>query len=172
MIEITCTGCKKKLKAPLEAAGKKGRCSECGSIFEVPSAAGGDNIAESSPAGPGEAFGAENTEKILEALRNLDEVRRSKSIKGDIDQPLALKFQALMQGAMYPKDISREIGNMLKKESGKSLAKSSKAVSAKLKAVNSCLIELKKRGKKEEEIRQEWARLARGAWREKESVSE
>ncbi len=37
MIKITCTNCGKHLEAPDEAAGKRGRCPECGEVFHLPS---------------------------------------------------------------------------------------------------------------------------------------
>ena len=35
-IKLACSGCGKKLEAPGEAAGKRGRCPGCGEIFIVP----------------------------------------------------------------------------------------------------------------------------------------
>ncbi len=35
MIKITCKECGKKLEAPAEAEGKKGRCPECRTVFVV-----------------------------------------------------------------------------------------------------------------------------------------
>lgn len=37
MIRINCVNCRKKLEAPEEAAGKKGRCPGCGQVFDLPS---------------------------------------------------------------------------------------------------------------------------------------
>ncbi len=41
MIKVKCSNCGKHLEAPYEAAGKKGKCPECKTVFEVPSASTG-----------------------------------------------------------------------------------------------------------------------------------
>lgn len=35
MIKATCKNCGKKLEAPDEVAGKRGRCPECKAVFEI-----------------------------------------------------------------------------------------------------------------------------------------
>ena len=46
MIEFACTSCGKQLKVKDEAAGKKGKCPQCGNMVEVPSAETEVNLAE------------------------------------------------------------------------------------------------------------------------------
>ena len=37
-IEFRCSGCSKLLRTPDEAAGKKAKCPDCGTILDVPAA--------------------------------------------------------------------------------------------------------------------------------------
>ncbi len=158
MIRITCSGCGKKLEAPEESAGKKGKCSCCRAIFEIPGA-GAETSGEDAAAGK-TGFGEENTKIIIKALENLDEARKYKTVTGGINRTLALKFQSMLQGSMLPKDIVKELKSIIKEH-----GKGSDVFAGRLKTVTDCLNDLKRRGIGEDEIRKEWAVLAKGGWK-------
>lgn len=40
MIQVKCDGCALNFEAPDEAAGKKGRCSHCGTVSDIPGVPG------------------------------------------------------------------------------------------------------------------------------------
>ncbi len=165
MIKITCSGCGKKLEAPEESAGKKGKCSCCREIFEIPEA--GAKISGKDAAAGKSGFGEENTKIIIKALENLDDARRYKTVAGGINRMLALKFQSIQQGSMLPKDILKVLKSIIKEHD-----KSSDVFVNRLKTVTSCLNDLKRRGKGEDEIRKEWAGLAKGGWKKFSSGGE
>ncbi len=175
MIKTTCPGCGEKLEAPDEAAGGKGRCAGCGEIFKVPplpaagpegsenaaEKSGGDKTPEKRRAEDAREFELddESIGKIVKALKNLEEARRCKSLKGELSQDLAFRFQAILQGSLRPGDMTREIKNIIKEE-----GRSSDVCSGKLKVVTDCINELRRSGIKDEKIQKEWAKLAAGGW--------
>ena len=165
MIKITCVNCGKKLEAPDESAGKKGKCSFCFSIFEVPqsaAAAKDDADLKQDPDAPESEFGVEFTRKIIKAIENLEEARKYKAVGGKINRDLALKLQSMMQGSMYPKDILKDVKRIIREQD-----KGSDVFVKRMKIVMECLNDLKRGGKGEEEIKKEWERLARAGWRKR-----
>ncbi|MDP7020577.1 MAG: hypothetical protein QGG36_32555, partial [Pirellulaceae bacterium] len=57
-IEFRCSTCNKLLRTPDEAAGKSARCPQCGTVVDVPSAAGADD-----PFGGSDPFAPDSTEQ-------------------------------------------------------------------------------------------------------------
>jgi len=64
MFKITCAKCAKRLEAPDEAAGKKGKCPECEEIFDIPEIMPLD---KTKPETPGPLQQIDGPEKNVEA---------------------------------------------------------------------------------------------------------
>ncbi len=157
MIKITCRECRGKLEAPEEAVGKKGKCFHCGAVFEVP---GSVSAADEAP---GESvLGEEHELKIIRALESLDVARKFKSAGGGINRDLALKIQSIAQGSKLPGEVIKDLKGIIKEHGC-----SSDIFADKLKHVISCLNDLKRAGKSDEDVKREWERLARSGWKKK-----
>lgn len=71
MIELTCEGCGKTIRAPREAAGRQAKCPACGHAIYIPSPE--DEVGE-LPLAPEDAEDLRREAALLEERRRLDRI--------------------------------------------------------------------------------------------------
>lgn len=120
-IQVICTGCQAKLKAPDTAAGKKTRCPKCQTIVSVP-AGGADNAAASkSPTVPGAVTKKKKPDQWF--LQTPDGSQYGPVVRDELDQwfsegRVSVECQLLKEGStqwqwaaeLYP-DLSKLPGS-------------------------------------------------------------